>query len=315
MSGVIIAAIISALIAAGSGIASYINTKKTNEQNQQNYEDWKSYNTPENQMQRLRDAGLNPYLVSNVGNTLSQPFQVGSNNGIAEALSGVANVASGATQYAGQAYQKDLDRQLQRDSLMIQERKNDLNLLGLQIREKLANNAIKLGDYRSALLATQGSIAELNRRYLYSTLPYRTNSALYDSLYKGLQYNYYKELFPKQLQYYEPMQRAMINNILARSAHLNWYEDFAMQQFIHNSEMDYKRFYGSPLGWASLGESAANDYRRYGLSRDYFDLAKDKFHWNMMNDVLDRAFPARGKMKGVYKHSPGSYPEYIDYTY
>lgn len=278
----IIAVILSALAAVGSGVASYVNTKKTDEANQQQYEDWKSYNSPSGQMERLREAGLNPYLVSNVNNTLSQPFQFGTNSGIAEALSGVTNVGQGLAQYAGNAYQQEQNRKVQRESLQIKSKQLELNQLGLNIREKLANQSLRIGDYRGALLATQGSIAELNRRYLQSTLPYRTQSALYDSLYKQLYYNYNKELFPMQLHFYEPMQRAMINNILARTNHLSWYEDFALKQLMQsdrhwrNDRSDKFFFYGSPSAYENM---------RYGLSRDYYDLARDKFHWNIFNDM------------------------------
>lgn len=283
----IIAVILSALAAVGSGVASYVNTKKTNEANQQQYEDWKSYNSPSGQMERLREAGLNPYLVSNVNNTLSQPFQFGTNSGIAEALSGVSNVGQGLAQYAGNSYQQEKNRELQAQGLKIKEKQLELNQLGLNIRERLAKNALKIGDARAALLVTQGSIADLNKRYLQSTLPYRTQSALYDSLYKQLFYNYNKELFPKQLQFYEPMQRAMINNIIARTNHLKWYEDFALQDAMRNYSLGLKKL---DLGWADLGQRSSYNTERSILGRNYFDLARDKFHWNMFTDMNDMIF-------------------------
>ena len=52
--------IISALAAIFAGVATYSSQKKTNAFNQSQYEDWKEYNTPANQMSRFTEAGLNP---------------------------------------------------------------------------------------------------------------------------------------------------------------------------------------------------------------------------------------------------------------
>lgn len=284
----IIGSIIAALSAAGAGVASYVSQRKTNQLNQEQYEDWKSYNSPQQQMQRLADAGLNPFQVSNVNNTLSQPFQAGTNSGISELLSGLSGSAHNFANHYQSAFENEQSRALQRQNLDIQREKNNLSLIGLQIKNKLADNALKVGDARTALLLTQGSLAQINRNLAVATLPYKIESAKYDSFIKALDYNFNKEFLPQKLLYYAPMQRAMINNIVARTNHLSWQEAFSRERLMNdiiNRKADREDKY------YFFGKKDLHSDKKDILSRDYFDLRRSQFQWSIMKDLFNAAFP------------------------
>lgn len=312
----IITALVSGAVAIGSGIASHSATKNTNEINQQMYEDWKDYNNPTNQMQRFTDAGLNKYMVAGgVTNTLSSPFQVGNNQGIAQALQGLAgSVLHGGSGIVNAQIQKDAQA-LQEEKIANQREQLRLNSLGLQIKEKLANMNLKIGDYRSALLSTQGKIASNHLSYLTDTYWDRVDSVLLDSLLKEQEWKYGQSMNPLKLRFYTPYQMSMINNLNTRSSHLGWQEDFALKQWMMDN-WQWNQSFG--LNKAATLENLDIANRRLGLSNRYFDLAKDKFHWNMLMDGLNFGSQFIGKKPMLMRKTQktaGGYPTIFDYEY
>jgi len=286
MTAAIISAIIAAVAAIAGGVASYSATKKTNEANQANYEDWKSYNTPANQMQRLEDAGLNKYLVSNVTNTLSQPYQVGNNQGIAEMLGNLSNVsAQGGNAYIN-AQNLKAQQQLAQQRIDNQKKQLELNSIGMSIKQKLADINLKIGDYRAALLATQGKIAGVNYDYLNRTLPYRVGTSFYDYLMKQQTYGFNELLNPLKLQFYSPMQRAQINALNARSHYLNFMEGFNRQQLMKDYYFGSKNYNLKELMFEN---SVQQFYDRLSLSNQYYDLARNKWLTDIFFRGVDTA--------------------------
>lgn len=277
----IIALVLSALAAVGSGVSTYLNTKKTNESNQQQYEDWKEYNTPANQMQRLDEAGLNPYLVSNVGNTLSQPFQIGQNTGVAEALNGLSNSLASGAQFAQSHYENELNRDIQRQGLEVKKDQLKLNQLGLNIREKLARNAWRIGDARMALLYSQGRGQDILNLYNRSSLPYRLQGLYLGNELKSQLLEHNAEMFPLQEKWYEPVQRANVNKIYRLGSHYDFMESYLADKLAQEMAFNWSKEYANrEYRWTNYLSNMDKFNFRYGLSRDYYELANKKFKWN-----------------------------------
>lgn len=280
-TGAIIALILSSLLAFAGGIATYSATNKTNQVNQDQYEDWKEYNTPANQMQRLDDAGLNPYLVSNVGNTLSQPFQIGVNNGIAEALNGLSNSVATGANFAQSHYENELNREIQKQNLQIKDRSNELTMLGLQIKQKLANNAWRIGDARSALYWSQVRGQDILNLYNRSALPYRLQGLYLGNSLRQQELEHNAEMFPQIEALYEPAQRAKINSAYRQMSHYDFMESFMKEKFMQEMSLAWdKHFFNQDYSWRRFYQAENFFNQRLGLSRDYFGLAKRKFRWN-----------------------------------
>lgn len=277
----IIALVLSAITAIASGVATYANVKKTNEVNQQQYEDWKEYNTPANQMQRLNDAGLNPYLVSNVGNTLSQPFQIGQNTGVAEALNGLSNSLASGAQFAQTHYENELNRDIQRRGLEVKKDQLELNRLGLNIREKLAKNAWRIGDARMALLYSQGRGQDILNLYNRSALPYRLSGLYLGNALKSQELEHNAEMFPLMEKWYEPVQRANVNKIYRLGSHYDFMESYLADKLAQEMGFRYHKFdVDNEYRWTNYFGNWDKFNLRYGLARDYYALADRKFKWN-----------------------------------
>lgn len=310
----IIALVLSAVAAIGSGVASYANVKKTNQANQEQYEDWKAYNDPSAQMDRLSNAGLNPYMISSVNNTLSQPYQFGQNSGIAEALQGVSQTMAQGGNMANDAYQRKLDREIKRDNLQLNRDKLDLQKEFTELRKDMMRSAIRKGDAQAALFWSSADNKDIVNNFLKQTMPLRVGSAVYDYLNKGLDYNYNSQMYPLKLQFYAPYQRALINNINARTQHLSWYEQFAQEQFLFEQEMRRREYVlNKGYKYDSLLQQQEQFYDRLRLSDAYQSLAYNKWATGMLGDIFSFGFKA--PLKSVTRGGAGQLPTWMQYQY
>lgn len=301
----IVALIVSAIAAIGSGVANYVNTKKTNQTNQQQYEDWKEYNTPVNQMQRLQDAGLNPYLVSNVGNTLSEPFRIGQNTGVAESLQGLSNSFAQGANFAQNHYENELNRQIQRDTLKVKQKQLDLNQLGMNIRERLARNSLRIGDARTALLWSQGRAQDLQNVFSKSALPYRLDSLYYGNMLKNQLIEHNAVMNPLLEHYYEPMQKARISSLYRQQSHYDFMESYLADKLAQDMAYKYDNMYGlRELAWSRYLQAQDMFNQRLGLSRDYLALAKKKFAWSNLWHGINTGVSAFNTFKGMKSNNP-----------
>lgn len=259
--------IVGLLSSVGTGVASYMSQDKTNQQNQANYEDWKAYNSPANQMDRLVSAGLNPYMVNGVSNTLSQPFQIGQNTGIAQLFSALSNSAFGSASAFNSAQQTDIKN----DQL-------ELNKLGLEVRKDMAEVARKKGDALAALYWSQGSIADLNSKFLADTLGSRTE---YLKTLNDLKLSFYQDYYPSLLE-----QMASKTSLLdQQNSNLVWNRSFQAYKLQKDIEQrvadrllrDKFGIMANDLGWYRAGQDAINSDRRLNIQRDYYNLADSKY--------------------------------------
>lgn len=289
--------ILSAIAGFVSGILSFSATKQTNEQNQANYEDWKAYNSPANQMSRLKQAGLNPYMVNGMSNTLSAPFNVQNNTGIADAFQSLSQAAGSAANNFQTVEQNRISNE-----------RLKLDKLGLDIRERLAKSAIKQGDARAALLWAQGSIADLNANFWADVAPYRLDRYKADTRMAIDNADFLGQFNPLRLGYYMQFYPETIANIQARTAYtkastsqLFWNRMFQQQMFDRNvadrflDRMSRESIAANniALGYDKLALDEMLGTGRLGLQQDYYDLAKKKW----FADVFFRGLDAVGSRR------------------
>ena len=174
----IIAAVLAAVAAVGSGVVSYQAQNKANQFNQSQYEDWKAYNTPSAQMDRLGEAGLNPYMVSGVNNTLSQPFAVGQNTGLSEMLSGLSSASEKLSGTALGVEQNTINQQ-NADTKVTESRIH--NRLA-DLRERMVKIAEARNDPYMALLWGQADAQTLANNMFRSTFDYNVELRKYQYL-------------------------------------------------------------------------------------------------------------------------------------
>lgn len=311
-------AIIGIFAALLSGIIAYTATQKSNQFNQQQYEDWKAYNSPASQMERLSDAGLNKYLVSGVNNTLSQPFSVGANTGIAQGLSQMTNFAGNAGSLLETSRHNRAMEDLGEQRVENEKSRINLQKLGLDIRERMAKVAEKKGDAQAALLWSQGSIADLNKQFLKRTLPYRVGDEFYKYLLDQQMYTYNEQMFPLKLKYYVPYNQALINNLNTRSKSLNWQMDFNYNRWLLDN-WHWNQEFGLKNQRFGLDSDVA--YKRLGLSGRYFDLAQKKFWRDVIFDTWSHGLDTYKAVRGLphitkkTQRTPGGYPTIFEYEY
>lgn len=151
------------------------NEKMYNEQNAWNYEMWQKqneYNTPAAQVQRLRDAGLNPmfYGLDGTGNagdlTAAQPLgytpaQVNQLNPLASGIDSALKVAQVSNIQANTAKQnnENLSETIRREKMLAEIDNTKQQLLNLKAQEGL----------------TEAQIADINKRIEWAD---RLNSAV-----------------------------------------------------------------------------------------------------------------------------------------
>ena len=309
----IIAAVLAAVAAVGSGVVSYQAQNKANQFNQSQYEDWKAYNTPSAQMDRLGEAGLNPYMVSGVNNTLSQPFAVGQNTGLSEMLSGLSSASEKLSGTALGVEQNTINQQ-NADTKVTESRIH--NRLA-DLRERMVKIAEARNDPYMALLWGQADAQTLANNMFRSTFDYNVELRKYQYLRAQQDYNFLDSMYPLQLSWYTPVQRARVNQMIAspglmnrQTSHLDWYEDFQMQNFLFNQEMR-RRAYILDKEKFFAGQKNFND--RLHLSRNYFDLAVDKY-WK---DIV-YGFPGwkfLGLPSKISKGGAGQFPSWTEYEY
>lgn len=288
---ILIAGILGALGAGGAGLANYFATKKQNQFNQQQYEDWKQYNTPSAQMERLQDAGLNPYMVNGVNNTLSQPFQVGQNTGIAEMLSGMSSGFSSAFQNYGSASIKSDQIEINKANAETNKANAETRKVVAQLKERMVKIAEAKKDPEMALLWANSENKGLINQFLKRTMPYRVGSSFYDYLLKQQDYTFNEQMNPYLLDFYPQMQRSIINKNYSQSAlnrrqiaHLDWYEPWAREQFYTNYGLDLRKFMRSQFQF----DQTMDYYRdRFGLSKDYFNLANKKYRTGILFRAIE----------------------------
>ena len=286
-----------------SGVLSYKATKETNEQNQQNYEDWKDYNTPANQMNRLQDAGLNPYMVNGVSNTLSAPFQVQNNQGLASLFSGLSSALSQGVSGMNKAESNEIGRERN----AITKDKVELERINTQTRIALANNAIKVGDARAALLWSQGTLADLNNEFWKDMADVRRNRYISDATIAASNADFLSEFNPLRLGYYSQFYPLAIegkkaSNALTRKqvSHLAWSEAFMQAKLEQEMALAWaKQSLATKLGYLNVFNNqnrTMNDWTlgagRLDLQHDYYQLARYKwlsdmyFRWRGQNHSL-----------------------------
>lgn len=284
----IVALILASVAAIGSGISSYVSQDETNKFNQRQYEDWKEYNTPANQMSRLSEAGLNPYQVSGLNNQLSQPFQIGANQGVSEMLGSLSKSMFNAGSLAENSQIKRENLGIRRDEVSIKRDKLALDKEFLGIKRRLADTAIRKGDAQAALFWSSVDQKDLVNNYLRETMPFRIGSSRYDFLNAQQSYLFNEAMNPLKLSYYAPYMRSMINKNFASAAlanrqisHLDWLEPFQTDKFNREMSLDWRKYFN---GVNQFERSLAYDYDRLGLSSLYFDLARKKW----ISDVMFR---------------------------
>lgn len=307
----IIALVLSAVAAIGSGVSSYLTQKNTNSFNQQQYEDWKEYNTPANQMSRLAEAGLNPYQVSGLNNQLSQPFQIGANTGVSEMLGGLSKSMFNTASLGENSEIKRENLGIRRDEMTIKRDKLALDKEFLGLKRDMVDIARKKGDAQAALFWSSVSQKDLVNNYLRETMPFRIGSSRYNFLNAQQSYLFNEDMNPLKLSYYAPYMRSMINKNVASAAlsnrqaqHLDWLEPFQLHQW------NFHKFTEFP--WQQDRYMMDMDYRnrRLGLSEQYYDLANRKWLSGLIMDYLGRR-----KMIGRTSKPAGGYPTYESYDY
>lgn len=317
----ILALIFSAVAAIGSGISSHLSQRSANSFNNQQYEDWKAYNTPSAQMERLGEAGLNPYMVSGVNNTLSQPFAIGQNTGISELLQGMSQAASGGANFSIQQQNATTAK----TNAQTKQTEASIHQMLAELREDMVKLAKEKHDPLMALYWGQANAQQIGNQILSRSADDIVNLRHYTYLRAKQAFDFDELMNPLQLQYYEPMQRARINDLLASASyrrkmasHLDYMENYMTQQFLHNQSMDYRNYYeGKRRFDLNYDLDYTNKNRRLELSRDYFNLAKWKFYKDIATDVLDYGLKFRGpsKLLRTTKSGAGKLNEWTEYEY
>lgn len=285
MSTMLIAAIVMSALAVvastAGGVGSLMSQKKQNETNLQQYEDWKAYNTPSAQMERLEDAGLNKYLVSNVQNQLSQPFQAGQEN-VGDVFQGLATGLQNGGNTMLNYYDKALNRDVRIGEL---ENKRDLTEIRskeFSIREQLAQLALDKGDYELALLALQVDNNELNNTWLSETLQNRIDLSS-ENLRKVRSAADLNEAnadyVRKKIDSYDDMIRSQIASNYSNVNYRQNYIDYLDSQLLFSKDKFFTQHY--TLSEWQL-QQINNWLTRNGISRDYYNLADKKVFWNLM---------------------------------
>lgn len=283
---ILIAGILGALGAGGAGLANYFNTKKTNEYNQQQYEDWKQYNTPSAQMERLQDAGLNPYMVNGVNNTVSQPFSIGSNQGIAEMLGNMGSGLSQAFNQYGSAKMQGEQIAINKTNAETKKAEAETHKTLAELRERMVKIAEAKKDPEMALIWSTVEAKDLLNQYNSRTLPYRVGSTFYDYLLDQQRYTFNEQMNPYLLDFYPAMQRSIINKNVSQAelnrrqiSHLDWYEPWAREQFFTNYGLNLRKYHQGKYQF----DTTMDYYRdRLGLSKFYGNLAERKFRANII---------------------------------
>lgn len=104
------------------GVANYFAQKSANDTNVKLWREQAEWNKPQNQMKRLKEAGLNPYLYTTgvSGGEMSNAPTINANNGIGDAIGQASNMA---LNYASR--KRELDIKQQAETRMQQQ--TDLN--------------------------------------------------------------------------------------------------------------------------------------------------------------------------------------------
>ena len=146
-AGILISGILSSLAAIGGGAASLYSRKKSEErqnrynreaeERQQGYiDDMNEYNSPKEQMNRMREAGLNPYLVDDPGN------QGTANSAVTDTALDRADVIQNTANQVGSTV---LDTGKSFEKALLEEKKYQLDVAKLdaqkaQFDEQMAHN-------------------------------------------------------------------------------------------------------------------------------------------------------------------------------
>lgn len=309
----IVTALIAAIAAIGTGVASFASQSKANKFNQEQYEDWKSYNSPSAQMERLGQAGLNPYMVSGVNNTLSQPFAIGQNTGLSELFSGMSQSMKGISNTALGVERNDIQQQ----NAATRKTEANIHQTLAKLRERMVKIAEKRNDPMMALLWGQADAQTLANNAFRSTFDYNVELRKYQYLRQQQDFEFLSSMYPKQLDWYVPFQRAKVNQMLAsanlanrQASHLDWLEPFQRDQFLFNQEMSRRNFI---LNKERFYSGQKNFYDRLHLSRNYYDLAVDKYWKDIVYGYPGWNF--LGKPSRITKGGPGQFPSWTDYEY
>lgn len=176
----VLAAIITAGgVAASAGINAASNAY-SNRQNQKNWEKQNEYNSPSAQMQRYRQAGLNPNLIYGSGQSSAgqagaiapyQSFKVDSNDvlGMANAMQSIRNMQANTRKANSEALTQELENQQRMIALHYQD-----SALELDNRLKAAQIGYTSG--RMNQLQYQNSVLEAQaQKYIEDALFQRYN--------------------------------------------------------------------------------------------------------------------------------------------
>ena len=180
---------IPAAIAGSAFISGMFNHSAQKSANNANVSFWREqaeYNTPENQMKRLKDAGLNPYLYANgvSGGEMSNSPTVNANTGIGDAFNQAGQMAlnygSRKMEYEikKQAEQRmqdesDLRREvinkttLDNDLLKIEKEKRQWELNQLKASYNKTNKDIMLNELSHALNIDKNQFEKQLKKNLY----------------------------------------------------------------------------------------------------------------------------------------------------
>lgn len=289
--GLIISLILSSLLAIGSGVGSFVSQKKQNDRNDQLYEDWKSYNSPVSQMERLEDAGLNKYLVSNVNNTMSQPFSVGLEDS-GSLFKGLSSAAGNIANH----FQTGLSREVQRESLEVKRDDLEIKKESNAIRMIIAQNAVETGDYQRALLALNADAQELQNMFnseTYDTRKYalELQNSLTQSQIENLGSrkqltDAQKEFITKQINMYDKLVQSQIANNYSNVNYREAYIDYLNSQLTFYKDKFRKEHY-TLSEWQQ--QQIDNWLARNGISKDYYNLAETRLYWNVIFGGIDAA--------------------------
>lgn len=295
----LIGSVLAAVAAAIGGGLSYKATKDTNAQNQQNYDDWKDYNSPANQMNRLTSAGLNPYMVNGVSNTLSAPFSVENNQGLSSLFTQLSSAMSQGVGGMNTAERNDISRM----NAQTNQKKLSLELAGLRLRERMVRINEKLGNAKAALLWSQGTIADLNAQFWRDVSDVRVNKYISDATISASNADFLSQFNPLRLGYYNEFYPLAIEGKMAQNqytrrqiSHLAWSEAFLQSKLEQEMALNWaKQSLATKLGFQSLWNNqdrVANEYElgsgRLDLQRQYYKLAKYKW-------LTDSYFRLRGQ--------------------
>lgn len=318
----IISLVLLALSSIGQGVSSWISQKKANKFNEQQYEDWKSYNTPAAQMERLGQAGLNPYMVNGVNNTLSQPFAIGQNTGLSEMFSNMSlnlNRAFNAGLSEERNQIGNFNAVTNRINSQTKKTEAEIHQQLADMRKTMVDLAVKRNDPMMALLWGQANYQQIQNGILDRSADSIVLSRQYDAALAEQKFNFLDKMYPMELNWYESFQRARVNQMLAsanlakrQASHLDWLEPFQREMFLHNAYMDFKNFY---QGKSQFNSRLGYDYDRLGLSRNYYDLAVNKYWRDLVYNNPAWSFLAKRPLFRTTKGGAGQFPTWTEYEY